>query len=392
MNLRFTRTILLVTILIFALPSQAQIVIGSNETPVKGALLQVKDKTGVTDDSENAAKGIVFPRVRLEQKNQLYPMLKNDPDYPGNKAAIDKQHTGMLVYNTYESPSSVTDKNLIFKKGVYVWTGADWCSIAESNRVSNGLTFADEQVMWGGSLTENTTITADNKNLIFDLKNVPAVRTRGLMIKGLTEQAHSVALVADAETGKVGLSPVIPAKLAFIQSGTETRNPSAINQAGVGYWVVPWSAADVVTNNGVVEFNPADNSWTMTLNAMVELSGMVGYIGRSGTGMVVINSTIQIKKASGPDAGVWKDYSSVRGVYQGTVNAYRNTLNIPPAMADLKEGDAIRLILARAPDMDHPGTAFLGDPHLVGGAPQPSNGVVRPYGTQFSKMLKIIVQ
>lgn len=77
-------------------------------------------------------------------------------------------------------------------------------------------------------------------------------------------------------------------------------------------------------------------------------------------------------------------------VYSGLVNAYRNTLNIPPAMADLEEGDAIRMILARAPGTEN---SFLGDNHLIGGATDPAtNGIVKPYGTKFSKMLKIIVQ
>jgi hypothetical protein len=402
MNLeKFTKTVLPFVILFFFLPSQAQVVIGSAEAPTKGALLQIKDKQGVTDDAENATKGILFPRVRLEQKNQLYPMLKEDPDYPINKTMIDKQHIGMVVYNTYESPSSVIDKNLIFKKGVYVWTSAGWSSIAESDKVKNGLTFIDEQIKWGGNLTENTTITAVNQHLVFDLKNVPNTRESGLMIKGLSEQANSIALVADVQTGKLGLSPVIPAKLAFIQSGEETTNPPSINQSGAGgYWVVPWNGndvangGDVVTNNGVVEFDSSDNSWTMEINAMVEISGMVGYIGGTGanTSQIIINSTIQIKKLNGPDAGIWKDYSSVRGVYVGAVNAYRNTLNIPPAMADLEAGDAIRLILARAPDLNNPNAAdpFLGDIHLNGN--NSNNGIVRPYGTQFSKMLKIIVQ
>jgi hypothetical protein len=47
------------------------------------------------------------------------------------------------------------------------------------------------------------------------------------------------------------------------------------------------------------------------------------------------------------------------------------------------------MILARAPD----GNGFLGDVHLTGGVTNPAtNGVVKPYGTEFSKMLKVIVQ
>lgn len=122
------------------------------------------------------------------------------------------------------------------------------------------------------------------------------------------------------------------------------------------------------------------------MDAMVEISGMVGYRGGMGTGDIVINATIQIRRKG---SSQWDDYSSVRGVYVGSVNAYRNTLNIPPAMADLNEGDAIRLILARAPE----GSGFLGLDHYTGGTTLPyTNGILKPYGTQFSKMLKVIVQ
>jgi hypothetical protein len=276
----------------------------------------------------------------------------------------------------------------------------------------NGLNEQDGYIQLGGDLTlSETTVTADNKKLIFDLQNIPTnTRESGFMIKGLREQANSIAVVADAESGRLGLSQVIPARLAFIQSGNETLNPPSINTPGVGYWVVPWdhrdfdpanpTNGDVITNNGVLEFdtNPSDGDhWVMAMNAMVEISGMVGYKGGTGasTSVIVINSTIQIKKVNGVNAGIWKDYSSVRAVLAGTVNAYRNTLNIPPAMADLEEGDAIRMILARAPATSSDGgeSGFLGNNHGVGGSTNPAlNGVVKPYGTEFTKMLKVIVQ
>jgi hypothetical protein len=371
----------------------AQVTIGSGESPVEGALLQLKNNTGVTDEKENSTKGLAFPRVKLEQKNQLYPMYKTDADYPANKAVTDKQNTGLIVYNTFESPDTEVNPNLKFKKGLYLWTGIEWVKVATPG-VDNGLNVTDQNIIrWGGNLSDSTTITADDKDIVFELKNFDSDdRNSGFMIKNLKVQPNSIAVVADTESGRLGLSPVIPARLAFVQSGTETRNPSNFNTRG--YWTVPWDdrdvvdGGDIVTNNDVVEYNGADSSFVMKMDAMVEISGMVGYTASYGANdtQVIINSTMQIRKAGETD---WVDYSSVRGVYIGAVGAYRNTLNIPPAMADLKEGDAIRLILARAPD----GSGFLGSDHLVGGSEVPlKSGVVKPYGTQFSKMLKIIVQ
>lgn len=401
--------IALLIFFISGLSVHAQVTIGSEEAPVKGAILQVKDKNGITDDSDNATKGLAFPRVKLEQRNQLYPMYKTDATYTGaTKTTIDKQNAGLIVYNTFASLPSEVNTNLKFQKGLYVWTGAEWVSVSTPS-VDNGLEADDQNLItWGGELTKSTTITADNKNVVFDMKNMStATRESGFMIKNLQRQGNSVAMVADAVTGRIGLSEVIPAELAFIQSGTETRNPTAINSVSAkGFWVVPWdsrdanSGGDVINNTGVLDFgtNSSDGDhWIMKMDAMVELSGMLGYRGYNsatiGSGssardrQIIINATIQVKKTTDAD---WVDYTSVRGVYVGVVVVYRNTLNIPPAMANLKTGDKIRMILARA---DDEAGGFLGDAHLTGGSTKlDSNGIVKPYGTQFSKMLKVIVQ
>jgi hypothetical protein len=368
-------------------------------------LLEIKDQAPNSQNVTSTRGGLVLPRVSLVNTATLEPFIAiTDADWSNatTQANLKKNHIGLMVYNLNETSP--------FTKGIYVWTGEKWA--VASGLARNGLHEQDGYIQMGGALTlGETTITADNKKLILDLKNIPDLpRESGFMIKGLKEQANSIAVVADTETGRLGLSEVIPARLAFIQSGMETLNPADINTAGVGFWVVPWDdrdadlGGDVVTNNGIIDFStsPTDGDhWIMKMNAMVEVSGMLGYIGGNGTttgtatgpvSTIVINSTIQIKKVNGANAGVWKDYSSVRGVYVGTVNAYRNTLNIPPAMAELETGDAIRMILARAPNTTT-GSGFLGDDHSTGGPTNPAeNGVVKPYGTEFSKMLKISVQ
>ncbi|MDR1501434.1 MAG: hypothetical protein LBT43_03140, partial [Prevotella sp.] len=381
---RLTKSFFILAACFLLIPIHAQVTIGSGKAPSRAALLEIKDQEPDLQNVTSTKGGLALPRVSLVNTATLEPFIATtDADWTNTttQADLKKIHVGLMVYNL--------NTTLPFTKGIYVWTGEKWTVASVFAR--NGLKEQDGYIQMGGGLTlDMTTIVADNKKLIFDLKNIPEdTRESGFMIKGLKEQANSIAVVADAVTGRLGLSQVIPARLAFIQSGTETLNPDAINTSGEGFWVVSWDerdanmGGDVITNNGVLEFNSSSTDgdhWVMNMDAMVEISGMVGYRGGTGSNnsVIVINSTIQIKKLNGANAGLWKDYSSVRGVFSGTVNAYRNTLNIPPAMAELEEGDAIRMILARAPGTGA-GTenGFLGNNHLTGGSTNPAtHGIV----------------
>ena len=113
----------------FTLVTYAQVTIGLGEEPVKGALLQLKEKENVLDDSHNSYRGFGVPRVALSDKKQLYPMFLADPedptsganaDYTANKQALDKTHTGLMVYNLNEDD----DKELCL--GLNQWDGKQW--------------------------------------------------------------------------------------------------------------------------------------------------------------------------------------------------------------------------------------------------------------------------
>ncbi|MDH6354402.1 hypothetical protein M2132_000730 [Dysgonomonas sp. PH5-45] len=99
---------------------QAQATIGSSDEPNKGSLLDLKERSGV---NENSTKGLLLPRVNLEDINELYPMFeKSDVSY---NATEKKKHTGLLVYNLTDSPP----KKLC--PGVYSWSSAEWIRIPE---------------------------------------------------------------------------------------------------------------------------------------------------------------------------------------------------------------------------------------------------------------------
>ncbi|GAB6120409.1 hypothetical protein JCM30204_15580 [Dysgonomonas termitidis] len=109
--------------------SQAQVTIGSGEEPAEGAVLHLKEKENVTDAGHNSYRGLILPRVNLSEKKQLYPMFLNNPEDPAsgansnyisNKIALNKTHTGMIVYNLTEND----EKELCL--GLNQWDGEQW--------------------------------------------------------------------------------------------------------------------------------------------------------------------------------------------------------------------------------------------------------------------------
>ena len=96
----------------------AQVTIGSHVAPQKGALLDLKE----SDGNNNSTRGILFPRVILSERYELYPMFgdgsNEDPEYTADKSGIKAEHKGLIVYN-------LTDTNS-FNEGLYVWDGTEW--------------------------------------------------------------------------------------------------------------------------------------------------------------------------------------------------------------------------------------------------------------------------
>lgn len=126
-------TIILILLTACIGTTYAQVTIGSGLEPVQGALLDLKEKDdpsgGVTSE-----KGLNLSRVRLTDRNNLYPMFETAPgsgiansDYNASdkKAAQDAIHTGLTVYNVNEANG--------FVKCVYVWVGNKWISLCDGN-------------------------------------------------------------------------------------------------------------------------------------------------------------------------------------------------------------------------------------------------------------------
>jgi len=107
---------------------KAQVTIGSEIPPIKGALLDLKQ---YTPDAENktATMGILLPRVELTDINNLFPMFGDDGmgGYKTAQGSFDKitedaTHTGLTVYNMIRN-ICLADP---LYKGVYTWNGSSW--------------------------------------------------------------------------------------------------------------------------------------------------------------------------------------------------------------------------------------------------------------------------
>ncbi|GHT36495.1 hypothetical protein AGMMS49574_28320 [Bacteroidia bacterium] len=234
----------LLTLILAAICSitvKSQVTIGSSENPAAGALLQLKEISGVSDDGPDAYGGLAMPRVNLTVVDKLYPMFLSDktnassgPDanYVTNEAALNKSHTGLLVYNSNGASP--------FKKGIYVWTGARWEPTGSNAIAENGLTASGNMILLGGALTQSTTVTLGANNLNFDATGTGKV---GI---GNTPSSNSAILEVNA-TDKGVLLP----KVAL----TGTTDNTTISTPAVGLLVYNTGANPLYTRQGYMFWN-----------------------------------------------------------------------------------------------------------------------------------------
>ncbi|MDR1763424.1 MAG: hypothetical protein LBR64_05670 [Dysgonamonadaceae bacterium] len=130
--------------------------------------MQLKEKSGITDGSANSNRGFLYPRVALSDVNNLFPILLADPSdntsgpspaYKVNKALLDAQHKGLVVYNVNPAPP--------FHEGIYQWTGSKWSPVS-APVAKNGLSVSDDNVVLGGPFDRNTTVELGSNDLWFN--------------------------------------------------------------------------------------------------------------------------------------------------------------------------------------------------------------------------------
>ena len=118
---RLKLTIILILLIACISTVYGQVTIGSNLEPVKGALLDLKEK----DDSSGgitSEKGLNLPRVSLTSLTDI-----TNGDITGIDATNKNAHIGLTVYNVREDTPNG------FFKCVYVWEGTKWVSLCDGS-------------------------------------------------------------------------------------------------------------------------------------------------------------------------------------------------------------------------------------------------------------------
>lgn len=113
--------ILFLSSIIYVNYLNAQTTIGSDEAPVSGALLQLKNIRGVTDGSPNATKGLGLPRIQLSKTDDLSDLLPANA-MTGNYKA---DHAGLMVYNITEGCANGHP----FDPGIFIWDSESWIKV-----------------------------------------------------------------------------------------------------------------------------------------------------------------------------------------------------------------------------------------------------------------------
>lgn len=163
MQSKFITIFTLLAFYLFAINSSisAQVTLGTTEKPIEGALLQLKNLPQTDDNNlTNATKGLMMPRVLLTKKYELLPMFSDDlENYNTNKPLIDKEHTGLLVYNTQANAEE------ILCKGMNVWNGTEWqCLNNKSSYTIDCNSVKPKGVYWN-----EQTVNPNQHYLIMDL-------------------------------------------------------------------------------------------------------------------------------------------------------------------------------------------------------------------------------
>ncbi len=153
MNKNLLHIIFLGLLLCFNL--NAQVTIGSDIPPLKGAILDLKQRQS-DGANANSDQGFIIPRVSLTDSVNLYPMLKGTE---ANYNTLKTEHTGLIVYNT--------NTTSYFRPGMYLWNSAKWIHLGTIT-AQNGITQSGDVFELGGTLTKNTTIDLNDKDILIN--------------------------------------------------------------------------------------------------------------------------------------------------------------------------------------------------------------------------------
>jgi hypothetical protein len=122
MNRNIYSTLTLVVALLLATNLHAQVTIGSENEPAKGALLELKTHANYADSTTTEKGGLLLPRVKLVEEYNLQPFINTTLTH-----ADSIEHIGLTVYNVSSSNG--------FTPGIYYWDGSKWKKSAASEYI-----------------------------------------------------------------------------------------------------------------------------------------------------------------------------------------------------------------------------------------------------------------
>jgi hypothetical protein len=377
----------------------AQVTIGSVVEPLPGSLLDVKENS---NDSDNTTKGIMLPRVRLSDLNNLYPMFGSSgsptSEYASKKSELDRKHTGLIVYNTNESGN--------LKKGVYCWDGTKWLYTTPDAWQTQGNAQTDSTVSYVG--------TSDARPLILKANNHEGLRiaTNGnVVIKNTsTFPSNQSQVLVKNQQGEVGVAGAVPTKLMLVQSAelqdylrisgdAADANGKIFNDGGLeNARSVIWKSGDIGMNNIVDEEPHAAGayfeSFIIREKGLYEVSGFVSYepncqylttdktlrdtINSISSAIAAVNVAIQKQKTGTAE---WANIAATRAVWSGgAITGTSSMAAISPITVSFAKGDKIRLVFYR------PSKSF-GQLHGTAG----KWGITYVFGIDVKKGLRVVM-
>lgn len=121
--------VLNISMCFFLLQINAQVTIGSNLSPEKAAILDLKTQQGNAGSTTTTKGGLLLPRVELNDLNELdiFDVINTtDADYAVQKLS----HTGLTIFNTKVNEAAKIEK------GIYVWNGQKWEKSSSSKQIN----------------------------------------------------------------------------------------------------------------------------------------------------------------------------------------------------------------------------------------------------------------
>lgn len=159
--MRTRQTLTLLFSIFLAVPTSAQITIGSSIPPSQGTLLDLKENK-TYPKSATSSKGLGLPRVNLTKTNpqtdkELAESIGNaDEEYDRGS------HIGLVVYNS-NSEGCTTDRDTYPPlPGVYVWTGEEWQLLANTTDDVRSISYLPESIGANGITVGTFSMTYNN--------------------------------------------------------------------------------------------------------------------------------------------------------------------------------------------------------------------------------------